>query len=1290
MRRINPVFLAGLLTVSIVLARATYLVHGFQLQRNVEAMLDRARKAEEDKALSEAALALKQYLNLRRGDGGVWRWYARLMDELHGQDEGRRQELFLIYEEALRNNPGNRQLELRCVELALDPYLNQSPQAKKHLAVLLGNPRDSRERAKLEDLRGQAEASDSNFEEAARSFALAIEHDPALVSSYLRLARLRRTELRKDPKEADDLIDGMVRNNTTLGTAYLTRFLYNNLYRPPADRGDIRKALELAPENVEVLGVAAAAAEQSRDPSTARAYLEKGLKLDPGNTAIARTLADLELGDQHPDRAVAVLRDAVRLKPETMAVFRLAELLIEQGKADRASEYVAPLESRGFGQSLVRVLNARRLMVDQKWPDAIREIEAALVVLRSAPELSARLELMLAECHGRTGSDQQRVAALRRAVDGGVRAEAPRLDLARALIREREWDEAIKILEPMSEQRPELHLDITEVLIQKNLGLPRDARSWGLAEASLRRAESALAQRPEFDQRLTLLRADLLAAQGHLQRAQDVIRARVKDSKDLAYGLASAELARRATPDGLAAIAILDEAEKELGASIPLNIARLAYWSRRGGDKAVAEVAKLAGFRKGLKIEDRGAYLQQLGQAMVRLNRPAEARTYWNELAELAPNNLPVQLVLFDLALESGDQAEAEKRIERIKQTEGEQGTRWRFARATILINRYRRSGANGSSAARSNLDEARKLTEQIARRRKEWWGSSLLEAQIAELKPDVDEAIEAYKQVIKRGNTQPLVVMRLLALLYRADRIDEIGRLGADLRDRPKEAEALIQTAIIGTPGDPEGLRAAASLSLMMGKTDEVGKYLDALASPGAAPEDLAWANRIRATVLLGTGRAADRDRALTLVERNLKGKAGNARAVEDLVLWARIQAMRSATADKAIKILRELDADGRLGPDEQFLLARLYLGGGRENEFQDEMLKILVQGDSQSPNPQHLGTLIDFLIARGRLDQAERWLAELRRIDPKSPTTLELRASLLRARNPDRTELPELRDLLEAHVRQDPDQIGVVAVLLDRFGFFKQAEEAYRAYVEKDRAKPERELALARFLATRRDDDRTSDAVAILSRAWKTCPPEQVALAALSLYDAPSATESQREQVDAWLDEARRRRPDLLLLTNKLAAIRIRQGKFYEAEEMYRRLLDGDPENVEALNNLAWLLALRGQGSSKSPGEPLELINRAIEIAGRTPSLLDTKAVVLIRANRLVEAMHVLDDARPLDGRNARVPLHRALALRGQGKTEEARDAFRAAVKLGWRPDRSDPLERSLIDQLRRELGL
>jgi tetratricopeptide (TPR) repeat protein len=518
-----------------------------------------------------------------------------------------------------------------------------------------------------------------------------------------------------------------------------------------------------------------------------------------------------------------------------------------------------------------------------------------------------------------------------------------------------------------------------------------------------------------------------------------------------------------------------------------------------------------------------------------------------------------------------------------------------------------------------------------------------------------------------------------------------------------PAKAEELITKALHEKPDEPVTLRYAASFYLSQGQTKKGVEFLDRLRAPapGATQADLAWANQAQAAALIKTGRRADLATAERLIGRNPTSD-------EDKTLRATILAMQPGEEShrEAIRLFEEMDQAKRLEVNEQFRLAQLYLNVERdESKYQNEMVKVLVDGKSTSP--QHLAEFIAFLINRRQLDQAQRWLADLKRAEPQGVPALEMEALLLKARHDERSSAPaagpgtapapgapatEVRDLLVAASRKSPEVIGPVAVLLGRHGFPAEAEAAYNEFVARDPKQPERVLALAAFLAGQKG--RTADALALLTRAWQTCPPEQVAAAALSVYDAPSVTESQRKQVEAWLAEASQKRPDLVGLANKLGAIWIRQGKFDEAEGKYRQLLLNSPDNSEAMNNLAWLLALR---DSSQTGDAEKLIDDAIGLQGPTASLLDTRAVVQLRAGRIAEAIQTLKDAAARDPRNPSVPLHLAWAYQSaqaandrDGSREEARKNFQKAVEMGWSPERSDPLERPHMDRLRRDLGL
>ena len=1413
MRRLNLVFLAILLVAAALLGGGTHLLHGFQVRRNASALLERARRAEADHDLEKAEQALEKYLNLEREDAAAWERYARVLDQ-QAPERRRPHQVFLVHEQALHHKPGDPKLQRRCADLALE--LEPEPRyndAQRHLEDLLKRVRPdapgrpaAAEQAELEDLLGQCARGLRDYKKAEEWFRKALEHDPHRVDTYNRLARMHRADLRQI-KTADEAIAEMMAKNPKAGRAFIYRWRYKQEFAPPADASDIKTALELAPDDLEVLLTAAVvASERTADAAAARAHFEKGCRLDPKNPAFALGLARLELREGHLPQAEAVLRRAYQASPSVGMAFELAEILILQGKGklegqDQAGDYLARLRKARLGDTLVRFLEAEILVQQaaaqppaspagrKEWEKAIGKLEMARAVLGSEPRLMARIDLMLADCHGRLGEDEQRLEALRRVAEGTVGSDSAGLALAQALVRSGKLDQAVTVFLPLAARRPEWRLDLVRLLIQRTIRQPRDQQDWLEVERQLSEAERAPAQAAEP---LVLLRLDMLAARNRLEEARDLLKKVLeKEPRNLRYRLALARLTQR-EGNGPEALGIIDLAERELGPSPDITLARLDYWGQQGGPAAKSALAKLAATRQQVPAADRPALLERLGTVATRLGDLGLARQYWGELAVLQQKNVAVRLGLFDLALAAGDRKAAAELVEEIRLAEGEPGTSWRFVQASLLLDRARR-------ADRQGLEEARTLAEEISRQRPNWWVGPTLNGEIAELSGSLDQAIDHYLRALELGNVQPLFARRLVGLLSQRDqpsdreKIDHVTQVlrgqgealaeitiakaldairrqdfqtGIDLArqvfpensanasdhinlgriylaaGRSVEAGKAFQRAVERGPGlpgawlahvqylvrsqqiaqarqavaeaakalpadratltlaqcylflgdartaeplirqaldtegraeDPAALRLAVSLYLGLNRAAEAEKYLDQLDRlAGASPGDKVWANRTRVALLLGKGRPADREKALMLVERNLGADPEN---IEDQRLRATILAARPDRRGEAVTILKRLADANRLGADDRFLLAQLYLGQRDEEKYQGVMRALLGQ---TARDPRHLAHFVNYCLSRGQLDEAERRLAELKTAEPKGLAVLELEARLLDLRQ----RKPELLALLEARGREVPDQIGPVADLLNRYGFAKQAEAAYKAFIARDPRQPERTLALAQFLARQ---DRPAEAMAILKQAWSTCRQEQVAAAALPLFDAPSAGEAARRQVEAWVADAVRQRPDAVGLKVKLATIWLWQGRGDEAEGLYRRVLADAPDHADALNSLAWLLALRGEDKAQ---EALGLINRAIDVTGAVPSLVDTRAVILIRAGQLDRALGDLDLARTGDPRNPSFALHRAWAYQIEGKTDEARKAFQQAQDLGWKLAKSDPLERSFLEKLQQDL--
>ncbi len=114
--------------------------------------------------------------------------------------------------------------------------------------------------------------------------------------------------------------------------------------------------------------------------------------------------------------------------------------------------------------------------------------------------------------------------------------------------------------------------------------------------------------------------------------------------------------------------------------------------------------------------------------------------------------------------------------------------------------------------------------------------------------------------------------------------------------------------------------------------------------------------------------------------------------------------------------------------------------------------------------------------------------------------------------------------------------------------------------------------------------------------------------------------------------------------------------------------------------MNNLAELLALQG----RSLDEARTLIDRAISLAGRVPTLLDTRSTVYLALGRTKEALAdmqtvLLEEPRP----NRHYHLARILHRTGQSKA--AADEMKRAATLGLTAEQLHPLERADYEKMK-----
>jgi tetratricopeptide (TPR) repeat protein len=420
---------------------------------------------------------------------------------------------------------------------------------------------------------------------------------------------------------------------------------------------------------------------------------------------------------------------------------------------------------------------------------------------------------------------------------------------------------------------------------------------------------------------------------------------------------------------------------------------------------------------------------------------------------------------------------------------------------------------------------------------------------------------------------------------------------------------------------------------------------------------EDAGQARRELATLLAGMpNRFAE---ALSLVGLAADGSGRVTEKTKltgpDAVIEQRIRARVLAAApmaalrDRAVELLEDLGKRQSLGAEDRFLLATLYVARGTRERAREVSRDLL---SAEANNAAYIAYHAQLALALGQIEDAERCAERLeqiekqRRLEPNAAGAVELRAQVL-------------------------ERQGKIAEAIEKIGPLARLPKT----------KPEH---LSLLIGCQTRQKRFGEALENCARAWELCPADVAGRMSVAVLRSGVTEREQIARVDGWFAKAiagsDAPSPELLLA---VADLRDFQGKYADAEETYRKVLAREPDNLTALNNLAWLLAAReAQGA-----EALAMINRAIDKAGSLPQLLDTRAFVQLAIKNHGGAREDLEKA----AQAMPSATHYFHLARSHGMAKDlpaASAALNRAKAAGLDPDRLHPLERASYQRLLEDL--
>lgn len=256
-----------------------------------------------------------------------------------------------------------------------------------------------------------------------------------------------------------------------------------------------------------------------------------------------------------------------------------------------------------------------------------------------------------------------------------------------------------------------------------------------------------------------------------------------------------------------------------------------------------------------------------------------------------------------------------------------------------------------------------------------------------------------------------------------------------------------------------------------------------------------------------------------------------------------------------------------------------------------------------------------------------------------------------------------------LKAWVDSHPDDTDVIIQLADvyiRAGQSQQAIELLRRHLTDvtdltARRRCEATLAVALY------KNGEKEKAALLVEALTQVAPDDVRTlvtiaGALAVGRDPAALQTAEDILRTVLQ----RHPKSLPALSLLAMVVQSAGREEEAVALNRRILELNPDNVVAINNLAWTLC-ENQGQYQ---QALELAERGMKIAPEYADLLDTRGVAHYRLRHFAEAV---DDFRaclklfPAGSPSSTVSrFHLARAYAEMGRRTQAAQELKEALDL------------------------
>ena len=505
----------------------------------------------------------------------------------------------------------------------------------------------------------------------------------------------------------------------------------------------------------------------------------------------------------------------------------------------------------------------------------------------------------------------------------------------------------------------------------------------------------------------------------------------------------------------------------------------------------------------------------------------------------------------------------------------------------------------------------------------------------------DREEALKTLERAIKaRPNDNELLAMHgILALSlpeYQDAGVASLSKAISNEPDRVRLRLALAQYHIRNDQPEQALGQLRMAFTSNPSEWNTTGTYLNLLIQQGETTE----AAEIRDSLLNGYGEEPSAVLLASMADAQLGNTEAAKKRLETLVNESpQLQAPKVALAmlynqtgqpDKAVEMF--IDAakitPGAIRPLQQ--AGQIYAQNHSVDEVEQWLSKVGQDNPELIMNTDALGALIR--IRRGELSDARNLLDKWQTEDSEAvsrATGQLLRAEALEAANA--RDFATARAKAAEAIALEPENLRYALLPVGIYELEGKLNEALKALAAVEETfGSERAVILSRAtLLKQKDGD--SPAYDYLLAQWQSTRDTGLMPSLLGLAKTV-APESQDELTDSWLSVAPNSSAAHMARADWLMA---NQQEIVAANH-YEQVISRQPNNIAALNNLAWLLR------EENPTRAIEMAGRARDLAPDNAAVLDTYGWILHLTGNHAEAKEVIERALALAPENAEIRSH------------------------------------------------